>query len=151
MSEGRELLEQHLRSARFIAGASRGRWKAVQLEWPQLFVEVSAREGRGIVLKVDCTGYPQEPPTAMPWDIATGETLSPGLWPRGGRVSYAFRPDWKRGKALYLPCDRQSIEGHPNWYSEYPSLIWKPYRGIVQYLEVVHDLLQSYELVPQAA
>lgn len=151
MSEGNDLLEQHLRGARFLAGTVRGRWKVVRLEWPQLFVEVSTHDGRGVVLKVDCTGYPQQPPTAMPWDNDAGTMLSPSLWPRGGRISNVFRPDWKNGTALYLPCDRHSIEGHPNWYSEYPSLIWKPDRGVVQYLEAVHDLLQSHELVPQAA
>lgn len=151
MNEGKQLLEQHLHSARFLAGAVRGRWKVVQFEWPLLFVEISARDGRGVVLKIDCAGYPQQPPTAMPWNIETGTMLAHGLWPRGGRVSNVFRPDWKNGTALYLPCDRQSIEGHSNWYSEYPSLIWKPDRGIVQYVEVVHDLLQSQELAPQAA
>lgn len=151
MSEGKESLEQHLRSARFLAGAARGRWKLVRLEWPQLFVEVAARGGRGVALKVDCTGYSQQPPTAMPWDINSGTMLPADLWPRGGRVSSVFRPDWKNGTALYLPCDRLSIEGHPNWYSEYPSLIWKPACGIVQYLEVVHDLLQSHDLAPQTA
>jgi hypothetical protein len=151
MSEGKELLEQHLRSARFLAGAARGRWRFVQLEWPQLFVEVSAREGCGVVLKLECSGYPQQAPTAMPWDLGTGAMLSTSLWPRGGRVSNVFRPDWKNGTALYLPCDRQSIDGHPNWLTEYPSLIWKPDRGIVQYIETIHDLLQSHELIPRAA
>lgn len=151
MSEGKQFLEQHLRSARFLSGAARGRWKVLRLEWPQLFAEISAREGRGAVLKIDCSGYPQQPPTAMPWDFEKGTMLAHNLWPRGGRVSNVFRPDWKSGAALYLPCDRQSIEGHPNWHSEYPSLIWRPDRGIVQYLEAVHDLLQSHELVPQAA
>ena len=151
MGTGKEILEQHLRGARFLAGAARGRWQQLQLEWPLLYVRISARGGWGLVLKVDCSGYPNQPPTAMPWDIGNGAMLAPALWPRGGRVSNVFRPDWKNGTALYLPCDRQSIEGHPNWYAEYPSLIWKPDRGIVQYLEAVHDLLQSHELVPQAA
>ena len=34
----------------------------------------------------------------------------------------AFNPGWKNGSCLYLPCDRQSIEGHANWHGEHPSL-----------------------------
>ncbi|MGA2795357.1 MAG: hypothetical protein ABSE69_17895, partial [Roseiarcus sp.] len=52
-------------------------------------------------------------------------------------------PNWKNGACLYLPCDRQSIEGHANWCQEHPSLIWDPAIGVVHYLRVVHDLLNS--------
>jgi hypothetical protein len=62
-----------------------------------------------------------------------------------------FNPGWKNGDALYLTCDRQSIEGHSNWLSEFPWLIWKPAKGLVQYLEAVHETLQSHELVAEAA
>lgn len=151
MSEEKKLLEEHLRGARFLAGAIRGRWKLSRLDWPWLYIEVSARDGRWIALKIDCTGYPQVAPTATPWAMDTNAMLPAGLWPRGGRVSCVFRPDWKNGAALYLPCDRLSIEGHPNWHAEYPSLIWRPDRGVSQYLEAIHDLLQSHELIPQAA
>lgn len=141
------ILEQHIQSARFLAGASRGRWQLMELEWPLLFVQISSRVGTSVVLKIDCNGYPQQPPTATPWDYDKVTKLDTALWPSGGRVSNVFRPDWKNGTALYLPCDRVSIEGHPNWYNEYPSLIWDPQRGIVQYLEAIHDLLQSHELL----
>jgi hypothetical protein len=58
-------------------------------------------------------------------------------------VSAVFRTDWKNGTALYLPCDRESFAGHDNWRHEMPSKIWRPVDGIVQYLELVHELLQS--------
>ena len=146
-----EHLEDHLRGARFLAGVARGRWKLESLKWPYVHILVSAREGQGAILRFDCTGYPQLAPTAMPWDINCGSRLDPAKWPRGGRVSNVFRLDWKAGNALYLPCDRLSIDGHPNWFSEYPSMIWRPDRGLVQYLEIVHDLLQSHELIAQPA
>lgn len=151
MNISEHTLGQHLQGARFLAGAARKRWKLIKMDWPILHIHISARTGDGVVLKFDCTGYPQQPPTAMPWDIEKATMLDPKLWPKGGRVSNVFRPDWKNGSALYLPCDRNSIEGHPNWYSEYPSLIWNPERGILQYLEAIHDLLQSHELISQAA
>ncbi|EQD49663.1 hypothetical protein B2A_07588, partial [mine drainage metagenome] len=91
------------------------------------------------------TGYPQAAPTGGPWDMNTNQVLPFDLWPRGrgGRVTAVFRTDWKRGTALYLPCDRESIVGHDNWNRDMPSKIWRPSDGIVQYLELVHELLQS--------
>lgn len=146
MVAGLDRLALDLESARFRAGAARGRWTLLGLEWPQLFVRVASWFGDGVVLKMDCSDYPHQPPTAMPWDVERSARLDFARWPRGGRVAKVFRPDWKDGTALYLPCDRLSIEGHPNWLSEFPSYIWQPERGVVQYLEIVHELLQSHEL-----
>jgi hypothetical protein len=85
------------------------------------------------------------------WDVETQQRMPGHRWPRGGRVSQVFNPGWKQGGALYIPCDRQSIEGHPNWYAEYPWLIWKPAIGLTHYVEAVHEVLQSHELVAEAA
>jgi hypothetical protein len=143
-----KLLQEHLQSASFLSGQARGRWKLIVVTWPHALVEVFARDGRGFMLRFDCTGYPDVPPTATVWDVERDGLLDPAHWPRGGRVSQAFNPGWKNGSALYLPCDRQSIEGHPNWHNEYPWMIWKPARGLTQYLEAVYELLQSHELQP---
>ena len=59
-----------------------------------------------------------------------------------------FRPDWKGGTALYLPCDRESIAGHDNWRHELPSKIWRPAAGINQCLELVHELLNCADYCP---
>ena len=63
-------------------------------------------------------------------------------------MASVFRPNWKAGSALYLPCDRESIRGHDNWRNEMPSKIWDPAKGIVHYLELVHELLNSADYVP---
>lgn len=147
---GQQLLAQDFASGRFISGQSRGRWRLVDGSWPHPLIEVPARDGRQFVLRFDCNGYPDLAPTATLWDLQRGHQLAADLWPRGGRVSQTFNPGWKGGTCLYLPCDRQSIEGHPNWHSEYPWLIWKPARGLTQYLEAVYELLQSAELQPVA-
>lgn len=140
------LLREHLQSARFLAGQAKGRWKLVTSDWPNPLITVFARDGRGFVLRFDCAGYPDQPPTATAWDVHRNCMLDTAFWPRGGRVSQVFNPGWKGGQALYLPCDRQSIEGHSNWFNEYPWLIWKSARGLTQYLEAVYELLQSHEL-----
>ena len=34
-------------------------------------------------------------------------------------VPSVFRPEWKQGLCLYLPCDRMSIEGHEAWRNDH--------------------------------
>ena len=77
-------------------------------------------------------GYPALAPTARPWDAERNVPLPFDRWPRGkgGRVGAVFRPDWKEGTALYLPCDRVSREGHENWRTETPTMIWRPERTL---------------------
>lgn len=125
------------------------RWRLISTSWPHTFIAVTAKDGREYVLRFNCAGYPQNPPTAGPWDIAGGRVLPFARWPRsgGGRLGLVFRTGWKNGTALYLPCDRESIAGHDNWRTEMPSKIWNPAKGIVQYLELVHELLNCGDYV----
>lgn len=137
--------EADVAKAVFRLGAAEGRWRLAGVSWPSAFIGVSARDGREYILRLNCSGYPQVAPTGGPWDLKTDQVLAFDLWPRGqgGRVSAVFRTDWKSGTALYLPCDRESVTGHENWRHEMPSKIWRPNDGIVQYLELVHELLHS--------
>lgn len=131
--------------ANFRLGEAEGRWQLVKIAWPFVLIVVTAKDGRKYMLRFECSGYPQSLPTATLWDQEQNAILSFNLWPRGqgGRVSAVFRTDWKNGTALYLPCDRISIDGHVNWKNELPSKIWRPEEGIIQYLEIVHELLNS--------
>jgi hypothetical protein len=139
--------------AAFRMGTCEGRWRLVSIEWPFAFIAVMAKDEREFVLRFLCDGYPETLPTAGPWDVGRNTTLAPDRWPRskGGRLGAVFRPDWKGGTALYLPCDRQSIAGHDNWRTEMPSKLWRPSDGIVQYLELVHELLHSRDYEPPAS
>lgn len=136
----------------FRLAVAEGRWRVLKIEWPFVFVCVVARDGLGHNLRFNCQGYPQVPPTGGPWDLERNAVLAANKWPKGngGRVSKVFRPDWKDGTALYLPCDRVSIEGHDNWRTEMPSLIWRPTDGFIQYLELVHELLHCRDYQPTA-
>ena len=142
--------EADVAKAAFRLGVVEGRWRLIETAWPYGFTAVTARDGREYVLRLDCAGYPQIPPTGGPWDVTRNEVLAFDRWPRGrgGRVSAVFRTDWKGGTALYLPCDRESIAGHENWRHEMPSKVWRPADGIVQYLELVHALLQCGDYTP---
>lgn len=134
----------------FKLGELEGRWRQIEAIWPHVFVGVTARDAREFVLRFDCAGYPERAPTAGPWDIAKGSQLAFAEWPqgKGGRVSSVFRIDWKNGSALYLPCDRTSFQGHENWRHENPSKIWNPKLGLIQYLELVHELLNCADYAP---
>jgi hypothetical protein len=136
--------------AAFRLGEIEGRWRLIVVAWPFSFIGLAARDGREYVLRLNCTGYPQAAPTGGPWDISTDRILAFDLWPRGrgGRVSAVFRTDWKGGTALYLPCDRESLAGHDNWRRDMPSKMWRPADGIVHYLEIIHELLQSRDYAP---
>src|SRR5581483_6185963 len=103
--------------AAFRVGVAEGRWRLISIAWPIALIGVTAKDGREYVLRFQCAGYPESPPTARPWDTKCDAPLALNLWPRsqGGRVAAVFRPDWKGGSALYLPCDRESIAGHDNW------------------------------------
>ena len=144
MAPDEQSLRADLASARFLSGEDRNRWQFKKLEWPFVYINVIARDRREYTLRLDCSGFPTTPPTGTFWDPSTNSKLSFDKWPKGGeRLQLAFKPGWKSGDALYIPCDRESIVGHDCWFAQYPQLIWNPAKGISHYLEVVHELLQS--------
>ena len=138
--------------ARFRIGENDGRWRLVEVRWPFAFIGVTAKDGREFVLRMNCARYPQEPPTGGPWDLQHDAILAFDQWPKGigGRVSAVFRTDWKGGTALYLPCDREAMAGHDAWRDQMPSKIWRPAEGVVQYLELVHELFHCRDYASPA-
>lgn len=132
----------------FQLGVHHSRWRLVAIEWPLVDIAVAAAPRDGApteyVFRFDCAGYPEEAPTARPWNIDTNNPLAFAQWPGGtSRVPAVFRPDWKDGTCLYLPCDRITAVGHDNWRSDHPQLQWSPARGIVLYLQELSSLLNS--------
>jgi hypothetical protein len=138
--------------AAFRLGETGTRWRLLRVDWPFAQIAVRAKDNHEYVLRFNCDGYPEAPPTGGPWDPELNAILAFTKWPRGkgGRVTAVFRTDWKDGSALYLPCDRVTIAGHENWLTEMPSKIWRPKDGIVQYLELVHELLNCKDYSPVA-
>lgn len=142
------VLLAHLEDGPFASGVARGRWRLVEVAWPNLRIAISAAPRPGAPaeyeLRFDCTGYPRQAPTGQPWDGARNAPLAQPHWPTGrGRVPLAFNPDWGGGAALYLPCDRRALDGHEHWRTQHPSMIWSPDGDITQYLRIVHDLLNT--------
>lgn len=144
MTPDRAQLERDLAAAPFQEGAARGRWGLVTIAWPHAFFRIRAKDGREFVLRLDCMGYPAQPPTGGLWDIDAGTVPGEHAWPKGNDVFMAtFRRDWQNGTAIYFPLDRVSRQGHAEWTSAHPHLTWRPELGIVQYLAEIHRHLNS--------
>ena len=144
----RMLLESDLAAPSFRCGEIEGKWRHVATAWPHALFAVQAAERPNAPaeygFRFECTGYRQTPPTAQPWDLQANTPLPPPRWPAGRAwVPAVFRTDWHGGQCLYLPCDRIAIEGHQNWPQQYPNRLWQPLRGIICYLEQIHDLLNQ--------
>ena len=144
----RLLLEGDLAAPEFRCGQFEGRWRHTSTTWPHVIIAITAAERpnspKEFGFRFECTGYRQCPATAQPWDIVTNSALEGPRWPKGKSiVPSVFRPDWKHGTCLYLPCDRISIEGHDKWRTEHPSRLWQPERGIICYLEQIYELLNQ--------
>jgi hypothetical protein len=144
----RLLLEIDLAAPGFRCGQIEGKWRHIETNWPHSLIAVAAAARADApdeyVFRFECSGYRQTPVTGQPWDLSANKPLAPARWPKGRSiVPSVFNPDWKEGQCLYLPCDRMSIEGHPNWLHVYPNRLWQPSRGIICYLEQIHDLINQ--------
>lgn len=144
----RVLLERDLAAPEFRCGAIEGRWRHVATAWPHVTLAVSApprpKAPTEFGFRFECSGYRVTPVTGQPWDLEANTPLPAARWPTGPSiVASVFRPGWKQGVCLYLPCDRLAIAGHEKWPDEHPSRLWQPARGIICYLEQVHELFNQ--------
>lgn len=149
LSPDHQTFLRQVNEAAFQIGYDRGKWRLLhQILWPQVFLAVSAptrpNSPNEWVFRFDLSGYPHQAPTAGLWDVARHTWLDTARWPvGGGRFASAFNPGWKDGHAVYIPCDRNSLEGHANWLVEYPHMIWTPDKDISFYLNILHDYFHS--------
>ena len=148
LSLANALLDEDLAAPEYRCGEIEGRWRLVSSSWPHVIIAVTAperlRSSLEFGFRFECKGYRQTAVTAQPWDITANKPLAPNMWPSGPvMVSAVFRPEWKNGECLYLPCDRLSIVGHDNWVSIYPNRLWNPERGIICYLEQIYELFHQ--------
>lgn len=141
--------------ALFRQGEVDGKWQLRRFGWPHALIDVAAKVGF-FTFRFELSQFPILPPTAQLWDAETDGPLAHDKWPRsrGGRVKDVFRVDWQQGTALYLACDRVTIQTHPQWVTQMPARLWRAGGSIVQYLEELHVLLNSEDfsppLVPQS-
>lgn len=147
-SPGELMLLADLAAPRFRCGEIEGRWRLISIAWPYAVIAVSGAPRPGApceyAFRFECSGYRQSPVTAQPWDAEGNAPLPPAKWP-GGRtiIPSIFRPEWKGGTCLYLPCDRISIEGHGDWLHQHPNRLWQPAIGITFYLDQIYEILDQ--------
>lgn len=138
----------HAERPDFLIGVAKKQWRLIEIAWPYAIISVTAHNGTAWPFRFLLDGYPSSLPNAQPWDLAGQHPLNPAKWPKGtGRVACAFNPSWSTS-ALYLPCDRLALPGHEAWLVQHPEKAWSPERGIIHYLEMIHDLLASHQHVP---
>jgi len=138
-------LDADLAAAAVQVGVSRGFWQIEEAAYPLLIVSFAASTqthapGR-LTVRFDVTAYPDVAATGCAWDLLRGAQLAADRRPTGGRAAMTFRSDWENGNALYLPCDRIAIAGHPDWSTAHPHDLWSPDEGIAKYLRLVHTIL----------
>ena len=148
MSPDERSFREHVKSPRFQDGVGRGRWQMVgDIAWPIVMIAVSAAPRDNApskyVLRFDLTGYPEEAPTATPWNPTTGDVLEPDFRPKGVRVGYVFRPDWENGRALYAPFDRVGLNSHPDWRKQHPRRVWDSSKDLAWLLQILHEMLNN--------
>jgi hypothetical protein len=151
MSPDESLLRLHMTMAPFQMGLDQGKWgwhnEAQAVRWPYVLLWIHAASKPGLPdkysFRFQLDGYPQQAPTACPWDMELDVALPANQWPKGPqRVSKVFAPHWK-ATALYCPCDRIAMVQHDQWQQQYPDLWWRSDFTIVKYLDFVHWLLNS--------
>ena len=145
----RRRLEADLAASPVQVGIVRGWWSIQPAVYPGLNAMVAASPracaAGWVGLRFDTAGYPDQPVTACPWDFERKALLAEDARPKGGRAAVTFRTNWEGGRALYIPCDRIAIAGHPDWLARYPEDLWEPSVGIVKYLRLVHTILNEIE------
>jgi hypothetical protein len=134
-------------SARLLAAADDGRFGTTTYEFPIVIGWIAINAHR-LVIRLDCTGYPNQAPAGCLWDLGSGLPLTTEHWPIGGRAETVFRKDWSpsNGGAPYLACDRIAINTHPDWPNTLVGRIWNPSRTIHDYLEQVSAALVGAHL-----
>ena len=146
-SPDEEAVRSALASPAFQSGVDDGRWRLVSFNWPiSVFAVAAAPRDNSPAeygLRLDLAGYPQQAPTAEPWNLYRQERLAFSDRPKGERAAHAFRSDWEEGRALYVPWDRVALSGHPNWTAQHKAYVWHPGRDLVFFLRCVHDILNS--------
>lgn len=160
-SPDQRMFESDILSAEFRIGVAKGSWGIPDVDelseglvWPRVILWIAAgprpNAAERFYVSLDAAGYRSVPPTGAFWDPVTKTALDFNKRPKGkpeSRFAKVFRTDWESGAAFYHPYDRKAAQGHPNWATEQPHLIWTSDHTIVDYLQEFHSLLTSGDYI----
>ena len=145
MEPGENALVADLDSADFLSGVDHGYWRLVARDGILVTLDLAAKNGRRVGVRLDCTGYPGAAPTGQLWSIEDDAPLPEGQWPQGGRATQVFNPNWARGfgGAFYFPYDRRALVGHDPWKSDHPAYVWDVNKTVMDVLNLLREVLRS--------
>ncbi len=145
MGPDERALVADLEDVRFLSGVDNGYWRLVGRSKTVVTFELTARTGRQVSVRFDCSGYPGVAPSGQLWSVADGAPLPVTRWPTGGRCAEVFNPNWSLqfGGAFYYPYDRRALEGHDVWTSQYTGHVWDSTKSVVDALFLLRNILRS--------
>jgi hypothetical protein len=140
-----EIFLNHLDSPEYQSGEIEGRWGILDQEnrptWPILFFWISARNSKVYNFKFDFTGYPENAPTAVLWDLEKKSVLAAVERPNFSKRAIQVFKIWGH-ECNYLPCDRLAFQGHSSWLHEHAALIWNNQQDtFIKYLNELFQIL----------
>lgn len=137
-------------AAGFQIGEARGKWSLVTVEFPFVYVRISAptrTEGPpAFLLRLNCVDYPASAPTAQLWDGRSDAPLPLAQRPHGCQAVLTAFSEWQ--PCLYHPIDRLARQ---HWPGQFEELAWHPDSDITHFLEAVHALIHDPEYVRSTA
>ena len=84
-SVNERLLRKHLARGRFQSGVDQGRWRLVNIRWPEAIVAVRRKELRHrnheALIRFQLDSYPQSAPVIDLWDVDRQSKIEPIQWP----------------------------------------------------------------------
>ena len=149
ISPAKRTLEAQLNTVRFLSGVEEGRWEALLLVWPHLYVRVTGRDPEtGRIFSHDfhleCDGHPEPGPFVERWayaaDSSHGVRPSP---PAAGAPGFVEAlKEWGNGGGIYRAWNRQAAT-HNDWAKKRPDEAWHRQRDIVFIMENLYALVSE--------
>lgn len=145
----------HITKAPFLIGVDNGTWGLYgspdAIVWPHAVIWCKATPPKDVgtdkyYFHFTLDGYPASAPMGTVWDITTNLILGRDKWPQwSDYLTQVFKWDWRKGCALYAPCDRSVVtdSGHQNWKEQHQAYWWIPEFTIVEYLRFLVGILNN--------
>jgi hypothetical protein len=140
-----------LAGPKFAIRADRGWWRLIERDGIVATFEIHSPTGLIVAARADFTMFPGQAPTGLLWNLKDNCPLASAKWPTGGRASQVFNPNWSTAAnnwAMYFPYDRQALDGHSSWATQWPGHVWTATSDVSDYLSLTRDVLRSAATAP---
>ncbi|CEG10201.1 hypothetical protein BN961_03638 [Afipia felis] len=150
VSASQRSLEAQTNSVRFQAGVEEGRWKVLRYDFPNVEVEVTARDSysggtASLQFQLRCDNFPALGPFVQHWDHAAQQRPAPLTNSSPGVVdalkTWGNRPNEYGG--IYRAWQRDAAQ-HNNWAVKRPDEAWRRDRHITFIMEHLYALVAEH-------